>query len=79
MEHSTAVAVKKDVELALMQMPSKILGAMYHASISLFVLPAVVAHAPSQLSRVSCRLYTLLKKTGKKTKKRSLTEVSHVC
>ena len=50
-QHSSCV--KRDVELAPMQMLSGISGAMYHASTSPLVLPAVVAHAPSP--RRSCR------------------------
>ena len=45
--------VKRDVELAPMQMLSRTSGAMYHASTSPLVLSAVVAHAPS--ARHSCR------------------------
>ena len=50
-QHSSFV--KRDVELAPMQMFSRISGAMYHASTSPLVLAAVVAHAPS--ARHSCR------------------------
>ena len=65
----------KDVELAPMQMPSRILGAMYHAPTSSFVLPAVVAHAPSP--RPSRELQA--KRLVQKNKKSNLAEVSHVC
>ena len=50
-QHSSCV--KKDVELAPMQMLSRISGAMYHVSTPPLVVAAVVAHAPS--ARHSCR------------------------
>ena len=50
-QHSSCC--EKDVNLAPMQMPNRTLGAMYHASTSPCVLPAVVAHALSP--RPSCR------------------------
>ena len=59
-----------------MQMLSMILGATYHASTSPFVLPAVVAHAPSP--RSSCRELQAIRLV-QKNKKWSLAEVSHVC
>ena len=62
-----------------MLMPSRVLGAMYHAyhaSPSPLVLPAVVAHAPSP--RPSCRELQAISLFQKKQKRNLLAEVFHV-
>ena len=50
-----------------MQMPSRILGAIYHASTSPLVLPAVAAHVPSP--RSSCRELQAIRLAQQNTKK----------
>ena len=63
--------VKRDVELAPMQMLSRISGAMYHASTSPLAVAAVVAHARALVTVVvGCSPYA-------SSKQRTLTEVSN--